>query len=72
MWLRVPRGAGTVTFRARRQDRPLDGVGLEASFKAVIPQGYDAVLPSSHEALQAQVRHTSKKASGHIDWTGMT
>lgn len=58
-------GTETVTFGAWRQDRPLDGVGLEASLKAVIPQGDYSVLPSGHKPLQAQVRHTSKKGTGH-------
>lgn len=57
----LPKGSETVTFGAGRQHRPLDGVGLEASFKAVIPQRHYSVLPSSHKPLQAQERHTSKK-----------
>lgn len=53
----VKNGQKKVTFRARCQDRPLDGVGLQAPFKAVIPQGHYSILPSGHKPLQAQGRH---------------
>ncbi len=42
------------TFRAWSEDCPLDGVGLEASLKGVVPQSNYTVLSSSYKSLQTQ------------------
>lgn len=43
---------GLFTFGARSQDRPLDGVGLEAPFEGVVPQSHYTILTSRHKALR--------------------
>ena len=44
---------GCCTFGARRQRCSLDGVGLQAPLKHVVPEFHHAILPSSHKALRS-------------------
>lgn len=54
---RLAEQLGGGTFGGGRECRPLDGVGLEAAVKHVVPQRHHAILPPRHKTLSQ--RHTA-------------